>query len=61
MQVNRVKVHNYLGVKLDYTTIGQVNITMLDYINEIIDTFDKVNRTGDGTNPSDAPAIFKVI
>ena len=41
MQVNCVKVHKFLGMKLDYTTVGQVNITVLDYIDEIIDTFDK--------------------
>ena len=45
---------------LDYTIAGQVKITMLDYKYEIIDTFDKADRTGDGTKPSDAPAIFKV-
>ena len=32
MQVNRVKVHNYLGMEVDYTTVGQVKITILGYI-----------------------------
>ena len=30
MQVNHVKVHNYSGMILYYTTICQVNIAMLD-------------------------------
>ena len=29
MQVNRGKVHKYLGMTLDYTTVGKVKITML--------------------------------
>ena len=49
MQVNRVKVHKYLGVTLYYTIFGQVKITMLKYIDEILDTFDKEYPTGDGT------------
>ena len=32
MQANRRKVHKYLGMKLDYSTVGQFKITMLDYI-----------------------------
>ena len=43
---------------LDYTTVGQVKITMLEYINEIIDTFDKVDPTGGVTNSSATPAII---
>ena len=34
---------------LDYNTVGQVNITMLDYIDEILDAFDKVDTMGGGT------------
>ena len=39
MQVNWGKVHKYLGMILDYFTVGQVKITMLYYINGIIDDF----------------------
>ena len=49
MQVKRGKVQKYLGMTLDYYTIGQVNITMLDYIDEILDAFDKSDPTGCGT------------
>ena len=41
VQVNRGKVHKYLGMTLDYYKVGQVKITMLDYIDEIIDSIDK--------------------
>ena len=42
MQVKREKFHKYLGMTLDYSKFGQVKITMLDYINEILDRFDKL-------------------
>ena len=58
MQVIRGKLHKYLGMKLDYFTVGQVNITMLDYIYEILDTFDKADPTGGSTKSSAAPAII---
>ena len=46
---------------MDYSTVGQVNITMLDYIDEIIDAFDKSGPTGCSTKSSAATAIlFKV-
>ena len=61
MQVKRGGVQKYLGMILDYSTVGQLKITMLDYIDEIIDAFDKSDPTGGGTKPSAAPAIiFKV-
>ena len=61
MQVKRGKVQKYLGMTLDYYTIGQVNITMLDYIDEIINDFDKAYPTGGGTKSISTPAIiFKV-
>ena len=61
MQVNHRKFHSYLGMQLEYNTVGQVNITRFDYIDEIINAFDKANPIGGGTKSSDAPAvIFKV-
>ena len=41
MQVNNRKVYNCIGMTSDYTKIGQVNINLLDYIDEILDDFDK--------------------
>ena len=61
MQVKRRKINKYLGMSLDYYTVGQVKITMLEYINEIIDACDKLDPTGGSTKSSAAPAIlFKV-
>jgi hypothetical protein len=46
---------------LDYTVRGQVNITMFDYVDEIITAFDKAEQKCGGTKTSAAPdGLFKV-
>ena len=61
MAVSRGKVHKYLGMTLDYTTKGQVKITMYDYIDEILAAFDKAEPNARGTKASAAPEnLFKV-
>ena len=52
MQVNCGKVQKYMGITLDYTTVGQVNIHRLEYIDEIHNSFDKEYPTGGGTKSS---------
>jgi hypothetical protein len=37
LSVTRGKVHNYLGMRMDYTMRGKVNITMVPYIEDMID------------------------
>ena len=60
MQVNCGNIHKYLGMKLDFSTVGQVKITMLAYIDEIIDAFDKSDPTGGGNKSISAlDIIFK--
>jgi hypothetical protein len=61
MAVSRGKIHTYLGMTLAYTTPGQVKITMLDYVQEILDAFEKAEPKGGGTKTSAAPSnLFKV-
>ena len=61
MQVNHEKLQKYLGMTLDYTKSGQLKITMLEYIDEILDVFDKADPTGVVTKSSTSPDIvFKV-
>jgi hypothetical protein len=40
---------------LDYTAHSQVNILMFDYVDEIINSFDKAEPKGGGTKSSAAP------
>ena len=58
MQVNRGKVHKYLGMILDYSIVGRVKITMFDYIDEIIVGFDKSYPMGGSTKSIYEPAII---
>jgi hypothetical protein len=44
--VRRGRVHKYFGMTLDYTIHGQVNISMFDYVNKIINAFDKAEPQG---------------
>ena len=39
MKLCREKVHDYLGMNLDYTIKGEVKITMIPYIKEMIKDF----------------------
>jgi hypothetical protein len=46
MTVNRGRVQKYLGMTLDYTVHGRVNISMFDYVDEIINAFDRAEPKG---------------
>jgi hypothetical protein len=49
MKVAQGKIHKYLGMMLDFTTSKIVKVTMLEYVDEIIGSWDKVcNELGDG-------------
>ena len=41
MKVARGKVHTYLGLKFDFSTPKIVKITMLEYVHEIVESWDK--------------------
>jgi hypothetical protein len=55
MTVSRGKVHTYLGLTLDYTTPGQVNVSLFNYVKEIIAAFDAADPGNSGTKSSAAP------
>jgi hypothetical protein len=60
MTVRRGKIHKYLGMKLDYSTRGQVQVSMFPYIEEILSAFDKADPKASGTKTSAAPDnLFK--
>ena len=49
MTVSRGRVHKYLRMTLDYTVHGQMNILMFNYIDKIINAFDRAEPKGSGT------------
>ena len=61
MAVSRGKVHKYLGMTLDYSVRGQVKITMLDYVEEILTAFDKADPKAAGTKTSAAPENLFIV
>ena len=61
MTLSRGKVHKYLGMTLDYTVCGQVQITMIDFLDEVLIAFDKAEPKGGSTNTIAAlENLFKV-
>jgi hypothetical protein len=46
VKVTRRKIHDYLGMKLNFTTKGQVSIDMIDYIESMIATFPQKQLEG---------------
>jgi hypothetical protein len=61
MTDRRGKVHKYLGMTLDYKVRGQVEISMFEYVDEILAPFDRAEPRSGGTNTSAAPEdLFKV-
>ena len=61
MTVSRGKVHKYLGMTLDYTVRGQVQITMIYFLDKVLIAFDKADPKGVETKTSAAPEnLFKV-
>jgi hypothetical protein len=60
MKIKRGKVHEYIGMTLDFCVPGEVKVTMLPYVKEIVDDFTKI--TGD-TKTAVTPAadhLFKI-
>ena len=47
----RGKVHTYLGMKLDYSTPGEVKIDMRDYVKHMLDEF-PINLPGKAATPA---------
>ena len=41
MKVRRGKIHEYLGMLMDFTTKGEVHITMLKHLDDVVETFEK--------------------
>ena len=60
MKVSRGKVHDYLGMTLDFSTPGEVKVTMLDYIKDMINEFNQHDSTGKISKIPASEDLFKV-
>ena len=61
MSVSRDKIHEYLGMTMDYTVSGQLRISMISYIKVILAEFDKEELKGNGTKSISAPNNIFVV
>jgi hypothetical protein len=61
MTVSRGKKHKYLGMDLDYSEPGLCKVSMIDYIQEVLDLFEKVAPGAKGTKSSAAPSDLFVV
>jgi hypothetical protein len=43
MKVHRGKTHKYLGMLLDFSHVNQCRITMIDYVDKIVEAYDKAS------------------
>ena len=41
MKVRRGKVHDYIGVRFDFTSKSEVHLTMPKHLEDVLETFDK--------------------
>ncbi len=41
MKVHCSKTHKYVGLSFDFSHANQCRVTMIDYIDEIVDAYDK--------------------
>ena len=60
MTVHKGRVHEYLGMSLDFTIAGQFKVTMFDYIKEMVDDFTKIDPTTNTAPNPEASHLFKV-
>ena len=61
MTVNCGKIQKYFGMTLDYSVSGQVKITVIEYLMEILSAFEKVDPKATGTKTSAAPDNLFVV
>ena len=61
MTVHRGKVHDYLGMRLDFSVEGQVKVSMFDYVDKILSDWEKRAPDDQGKKTSAAPRDLFVV
>jgi hypothetical protein len=60
MSIALGKIHEYLGITLDFTVPGEVKITMIPYVKEIVKLFSEYDNSQSTTATPAAEHLFKV-
>ena len=56
IKVHRGKIHDYLGMYLDYSETGMVKISMIKYLKKFLDNFPEELR-GISSTPKCGPSV----
>ena len=60
MKLKRGKIHEYLGIQLDFTVAGRVKITIFEYIQEMLEDFQKFDPSKTVSRTPAADHLLKV-
>jgi hypothetical protein len=60
MSISMGKIHDYLGMTMDFSVPGEVKITMIPYIEEILELFAQHDSSKSAANTPAAEHLFKV-
>ena len=58
LTIHRGKIHDYLGMDMDWTKDGQVSISMIEYLSKLLDNFIENIAKSSVTPPADY--LFKI-
>ena len=60
MKISRGKIHEYLGMTLDFSSPGELKVTMIPYVKEIVEQFSQHDPGESTTKTPAAEHLFKV-
>jgi len=60
MKVSRVKIHDFLGVTMDYIQVGKVKLSMNKFVDELIDEFPDTRKLSK-TNSPESYVLLQII
>ena len=60
MKISCRKIHEYLGMKLDFSMISKVKVTMILYVKEVITEFAEFDKSDAIANTPAADNLFQV-
>ena len=59
MTITRGKIHDYLGMQLDFSTPGEVKVTMIPYVKEIVTLFEQYDNSTKTAKTPASEFLFK--
>ena len=60
MMITRGKIHDYLGMQLDFSMPGEVKVTMIPYVKEIVTLFEQYDNSTKTAKTPASEFLFKM-